>query len=203
VEGEEETKMVADNQAAGRQCILDQAQQLFFAHGYHGVSIRDIVQACGLSNAALYYHFGSKQNLYAEVIRGFVASVVQPVQEAEAGNGSSRERLTRMVLAFARFSSESQSELHVLLRDLTECEGEEIEQLIPELIGQILAPFATVLEDGISAGEIRSVDVQRISFLLLGMLNSLAARRLREPVAETLAEDVDLAIGTLYEGIGF
>ncbi|MGD9317868.1 MAG: TetR/AcrR family transcriptional regulator [Anaerolineae bacterium] len=195
--------MVADNQAAGRQCILDQAQQLFFAHGYHGVSIRDIVQACGLSNAALYYHFGSKQNLYAEVIRGFVASVVQPVQEAEAGNGSSRERLTRMVLAFARFSSESQSELHVLLRDLTECEGEEIEQLIPELIGQILAPFATVLEDGISAGEIRSVDVQRISFLLLGMLNSLAARRLREPVAETLAEDVDLAIGTLYEGIGF
>jgi AcrR family transcriptional regulator len=194
--------MATDNQAAGRQCILDQARQLFFAHGYHGVSIRDIVQACGLSNAALYYHFGSKQNLYAEVIRGFVTSVVQPVQEAEAGSGSSRERLTRMVMAFARFSTESQSELHMLLRDLTECEGEEIEQLIPELIGQILTPFTAVLEDGIAAGEIRSVDVHRISFLLLGMLNSLAARRMRGPVAETLAEDVDLAIGTLYEGIG-
>jgi AcrR family transcriptional regulator len=194
--------MVTSDQTAGRKCILDQAQQLFFAHGYHGVSIRDIVQACGLSNAALYYHFGSKQNLYAEAIRGFVASVVQPVQEAEAGNGSSRERLTRMVLAFARFSSESQSELHVLLRDLTECEGEEIEQLIPELIGQVLAPFTVVLEDGIAAGEIRSVDVHRISLLLLGMLNSLAARRMRGPVPETLAEDVDLAIGTLYEGIG-
>ena len=194
--------MVADNQAAGRQCILDQAQQLFFAHGYHGVSIRDIVQACGLSNAALYYHFGSKQKLYVEVIRGFVASVVQPVQEAEAGSGSSRERLSRMVLAFARLSSESQSELHMLLRDLTECEGEEIQQLIPELIEQILAPFAAVLEDGIAAGEIRPVDVHRVSLLLLGMLNSLAARRMRGPVAETLAEDVDLAIGTLYEGIG-
>ena len=194
--------MVADNQAAGRQCILDQAQQLFFAHGYHGVSIRDIVQACGLSNAALYYHFGSKQKLYVEVIRGFVASVVQPVQEAEAGSGSSRERLSRMVLAFARLSSESQSELHMLLRDLTECEGEEIQQLIPELVEQILAPFAAVLEDGIAAGEIRPVDVHRVSLLLLGMLNSLAARRMRGPVAETLAEDVDLAIGTLYEGIG-
>ncbi len=194
--------MVTDNQAAGRQCLLEQAQQLFFAHGYHGVSIRDIVQACGLSNAALYYHFGSKQNLYVEVIRAFVADVVQPVQAAEAGSGSSRERLTRMVLAFARFSSESQSELHMLLRDLTECEGDEIQRLIPELIGQVLAPFATVLEDGVSAGEIRSVDVNRTSFLLLGMLNSLAARRMRGPVPETLAEDVDLAIGTLYEGIG-
>ncbi len=194
--------MVTSDQAAGRQCILDQAQQLFFAHGYHGVSIRDIVQACGLSNAALYYHFGSKQNLYVEVIRGFVASVVQPVQEAEAGSGSSRERLTRMVLAFARFISESRSELHMLLRDLTECEGEEIQQLIPEVTGQILAPFAAVLEDGIAAGEIRAVDVHRVSLLLMGMLNSLAARRMRGPVPETLAEDVDLAISTLYEGIG-
>ena len=164
--------------------------------------IRDIVQACGLSNAALYYHFGSKQNLYVEVIRGFVASVVQPVQEAEAGSGSSRERLTRMVLAFARFSSESRSELHTLLRDLTACEGEEIQQLIPEVTGQILAPFAAVLEDGIAAGEIRAVDVHRTSFLLMGMLNSLAARRMHGPVAEPLEEDVDLAISTLFEGIG-
>jgi AcrR family transcriptional regulator len=195
-------KIVTDNQAAGRQCLLEQARQLFFARGYHGVSIRDIVQACDLSNAALYYHFGSKQNLYVEVIREFVAGVARPVQEAETGSGSSRERLTGMVLAFSRFLSESQSELHMLFRDLTECEGEEIEQLVPELIGQIVAPFSALLEDGIAAGEIRPVDVHRVSLLLLGMLNSLAARRMRGPVAETLAEDVDLAIRTLYEGIG-
>jgi hypothetical protein len=107
-----------------------------------------------------------------------------------------------MVLAFSRFLSESQSELHMLLRDLTECEGEEIEELVPELIGQIVAPFSAVLEDGIATGEIRPVDVHRISLLLLGMLNSLAARRMWGPVAETLAEDVHLAFGTLYEGIG-
>jgi hypothetical protein len=67
---------------------------------------------------------------------------------------------------------------------------------------QILAPFSVALEDGIAAGEIRAVDVQRTSFLLLGMLNALASRRMRGPVSESLAEDVDLAIGTLYEGIG-
>ena len=194
--------MVASNQAAGRDCILDQAQQLFFAHGYHGVSIRDIVQACGLSNAALYYHFGSKQNLYVDVIKGFVASVVRPVQEAEAGSGSSRERLTRMILAFAEYISESRSELHMVLRDLTECEGEDIQQLIPEVTGQVLAPFAGVLEDGIAAGEIRAVDMHLVSFLLMGMLNSLAARRMHGIVATPLTEDVDLAISTLFEGIG-
>jgi AcrR family transcriptional regulator len=194
--------MTAADQAAGRQCILEQARQQFFAHGYHGVSIRDIVQACGLSNAALYHHFGSKQNLYVEVIRGFVASVVQPVQQAEAGRGTSRERLTRMVLAFAEYMSESQSEPHMLLRDLTECEGEETQRLIPEVLGQVLAPFAAVLEGGIVAGEIRPVDVDRVSFLLMGMLNSLAARRMHGLVSGTLEEEVELAIRTLFEGIG-
>jgi AcrR family transcriptional regulator len=181
---------------------LDQAQRLFFAHGYHGVSVRDIVQACGLSNAALYYHFGSKENLYAAVTRGFVASLVHPVQEAGAGGDSSQERLTKMVLAITRCFSESHSELHMLVRDLKECEGEEIRDLMPDILNQILNPFAVVLEDGIAAGEIRDIDVQRTGFLLLGMLNSLAARRMLGYVPETLEEDVDLAVRTLFEGIG-
>jgi AcrR family transcriptional regulator len=197
-----EDNTVTNDQAAGRQCLLEQAQRLFFAHGYHGVSIRDIVQACGLSNAALYYHFGSKQSLYVEAIREFVDSVVKPMHEVGPPTGSSRERLSRMVLAFAQFSLSSRTELQMLLRDLTECEGDEIQQLVPEVVGQILAPFAAILEEGIATGEIREVDVQRTSLLLLGMLNMLAGRRLHVPVPETIEEDVELAIGTLYEGIG-
>ena len=194
--------MATDSQAAGRRCILDQARLLFFAHGYHGVSIRDIVHACGLSNAALYYHFGNKQNLFVEVVREFVAVVTQQVREAGAGSDSSRERLARMVAAFTHFSWESRSELQTLLRDLTECEGEEIGQLIPEVMGQIPSLYATVLEEGIAAGEIRPVDAHRVSFLLMGMINSLAARRMHVHVPEPLTEDVDLAISTLFEGIG-
>jgi AcrR family transcriptional regulator len=197
-----EDKTVTNDQAAGRQCLLEQAQQLFFAHGYHGVSIRDIVQACGLSNASLYYHFGSKRSLYVEAIREFVDSVVKPMQEVGPPTGSSRERLTRLVLAFAQFSLSSRTELQMLLRDLTECEGDEIQQLVPEVVGQILTPFTAILEDGMATGEIRQVDVHRTSLLLLGMLNMLAGRRLHGPVPETIEEDVELAIGTLYEGIG-
>ena len=194
--------MVTGDQAAGRQCILGQAQQLFLAHGYHGVSIRDIVQACGLSNAALYYHFGNKQNLFVEVVRAFVAMAAQLVQEAGAGSDSCRERLASMVEAFTQFSWESRGELQTLLRDLTECEGEGIQRLIPEAMGQIPALFATVLEEGIAAGEVRAVDAHRISILLTGMINSLAARRMLGNAPEPLTEDVDLAISTLFEGIG-
>ena len=194
--------MVASDQTAGRQRILDQAQQLFLAHGYHGVSIRDIVHACGLSNAALYYHFGDKQSLFVEVLKNYVSVVTQQVQEAGSSKGSCRERLASMAEAHAQFMLKSRSELHTLIRDLMQCDSEEIRKLVPKAKGQIPSIFATVMEEGIADGEIRPVDAQRVSVLLLGMISSLTAHCTYGTVGETLIEDVDLAISTLFEGIG-
>ena len=194
--------MVSDTEAVGRQCILDQAQRLFFAHGYHGVSIRDIVQACGLSNAALYYHFGSKQNLFVQVFKEYVARATRQLQQAGAGQGSCRERLSGMADAYAQCILESRSEMQMLHRDLMQCGKEEIHGLLPGAMGQIPSLFATVLEEGIAADEIRPVDTHCVSFLLLGMVNSLTARRMFGQVARSLSEDMDLAINILFEGIG-
>ena len=192
---------MTDEQAAGRQCILDQAQRLFLAHGYHGVSIRDIVRACGLSNAALYYHFGSKRDLFVEVSRDCVAMFVRKLQEAATGKGTCAERLADVAEAYAQFILDSRIDMRALLRDLLECESEGIQDLVLDPERQIPSVFAAVLEEGIDAGEIRVVDAQRVSLLVVGMINSLTARRMFGQAAETLREDINLAIGTLLEGI--
>lgn len=194
--------MVTGDQAAGRQCILDQAQRLFFAHGYHGVSIRDIVQACGLSNAALYYHFGSKQNLFVEAFKEYVAILVKKVQEVGAGQGSCAERLIRLAEAYAQFVLDSRIESQILLRDLMEFDSEEIRHLIRDAEGQIPSMFASVLGEGIAASEVRAVDAHRISLLVHGMINALTAHHMLGRAAETLSEDIALAVNTLFEGIG-
>lgn len=193
---------MSGNEAAGRQCILDQAQRLFLVHGYHGVSIRDIVQACGLSNAALYYHFGSKQNLFVQVFQAYVARATRQLQQAGANPGSCRERLARMADTYAQFGLESRSEMQVLHRDLMHSGKEELQSLLPGAMMQIPSLFATVLEEGIAAAEIRPVDAHRVSLLLLGMINSLTGRRMFGQVARSLSEDIDLAINILFEGIG-
>jgi AcrR family transcriptional regulator len=122
---------VPGNEAGGRQCILEQAQRLFLVHGYHGVSIRDIVQACGLSNAALYYHFGNKENLFVQVFKEYLARATRELQEAGAGQGSCRERLAGMADAYAGFILESQSEMQTLRRDLMHCDQEEMHNCSP------------------------------------------------------------------------
>ena len=53
--------------AAGR--LLSAALGLFARHGFHGTSIRDVATEAGLTSAALYSHFESKEHLLAELVR--------------------------------------------------------------------------------------------------------------------------------------
>ncbi|MEN1729289.1 MAG: TetR/AcrR family transcriptional regulator [Pseudomonadota bacterium] len=53
----------------GRALIIDVALELFSARGFDAVSIRDIAEATGLTNPALYRHFSSKQALGLSVYR--------------------------------------------------------------------------------------------------------------------------------------
>jgi AcrR family transcriptional regulator len=185
-----------------RECLLEAAQHLFAAHGYHGASIRDIVRACGVSNAALYYHFGNKQGLYFEVLRKYLAAVVKELQEADAGKGPCRNRLSQVALTYATILLKSENLLQTLLRDAAQFDPEDILRLLPELSNQIPAVLARILEDGIGAGELRQVPSLRTGLLLLGMVNAITAQRLVTKVKTTLEEDTDLALDILYEGIG-
>jgi len=49
--------------ATTRQRILDVALDLFIDQGYDGTSLRQIADRLGITKAALYYHFGAKEDI--------------------------------------------------------------------------------------------------------------------------------------------
>jgi TetR/AcrR family transcriptional regulator, cholesterol catabolism regulator len=63
-----------------RQQILAATATLFCARGYAGTSLRDIAAFVGMKAGSLYYHFASKEELAAEVLRIGVERVHQAVE---------------------------------------------------------------------------------------------------------------------------
>lgn len=55
--------------------LLAVGAELFAARGFHGTKIRDIATRAGVNVAAGNYHYGSKKELYLEVLRGLFADV--------------------------------------------------------------------------------------------------------------------------------
>lgn len=57
-----------------RRLIIEAARSLFAQHGYNGTPVRAIAKAAGVSEALLYKHFPSKEDLYSEII-GYAADL--------------------------------------------------------------------------------------------------------------------------------
>lgn len=59
----------ADDKTSGRERILYEAAELFLSNGYGDTSLRDIAAAVGIQPASIYHHFGSKEELFTEILR--------------------------------------------------------------------------------------------------------------------------------------
>jgi AcrR family transcriptional regulator len=56
-------RALAGDANSTRERILDVALELFAAQGYDGTSLRQIAEQLGVTKAALYYHFESKEDI--------------------------------------------------------------------------------------------------------------------------------------------
>ncbi|MGM9567508.1 MAG: TetR/AcrR family transcriptional regulator [Clostridia bacterium] len=52
-----------------KEKILQTALTLFAAHGYEGVSMRDIAEEIGITKAALYRHYESKREIFNAIVK--------------------------------------------------------------------------------------------------------------------------------------
>ncbi|TQR88456.1 TetR/AcrR family transcriptional regulator [Mycobacterium hodleri] len=68
--------------ARGR--VLDCAVALFAECGVHGTSLKMIAQRLGVSKAAVYYQFSSKEEIATEVLRPILEDVTRVIKIAEA-----------------------------------------------------------------------------------------------------------------------
>jgi AcrR family transcriptional regulator len=66
----------------GRQRILDAAREVFAEQGLEGASLRAIAARAGYTPAALYFHFDSREAIYAELLRASLADLAAAIQAA-------------------------------------------------------------------------------------------------------------------------
>src|SRR5437763_16849389 len=86
-----------------RELILDAARQVFEAEGLDGASLRAIAAGAGYTPAALYFHFESKEAIYAEVLRSSLASLGQAVNRTVSRAKPPADRLRAAAMAFFRY----------------------------------------------------------------------------------------------------
>jgi len=116
--------------------ILDAAESVFAARGYHGASTREIAEAAGIGKRMLFYYFASKDDLYRAVLDRIVGAMTNihgrfSGQPAEQGLAAGVEAITRFAAAHG-------DAVRVLVREIMD-DGLYVRELARERLGPLFA----------------------------------------------------------------
>ena len=91
---------------ATRQRLLEAAERIFAALGFHDASIVKITEAAGVGQGTFYLYFGSKKQVFDEVVLDLNSRVRHAMSEASAAGGTRAEKELLGFGAFFRFTAE-------------------------------------------------------------------------------------------------
>ena len=94
-----------------RELILDAARKVFEADGLDGATLRAIAAVAGYTPAALYFHFESKEAIYAEVLRCSLTNLGQATSRAVSRAKTAADRLRAAATAFFRYYADNPRDL--------------------------------------------------------------------------------------------
>ncbi len=186
----------------GRDHILDMAEKLFTEHGYKSASIREIARECGVTNAAIYYHFPNKESLFAEVMQRHAEALQKKMTRAGENIESPRERVTAILQAYIDVIAGQHAPLFMLRRNAKHLKGHGKHR--GEFMRAFSKPLVDALEYAQSMKEIKKKpNAQESAAMVFGMLHGLAQQRRAEgtegrPLSE---EDIHMAVDLFWEGI--
>ncbi|MGI5453472.1 TetR/AcrR family transcriptional regulator [Streptomyces sp. CA-249302] len=153
--------------------LLMAAVEAFAERGYHATTTRDIAGRAGMSPAALYIHYKTKEELLHRISRIGHEKAVDILRTAARREGTPTERLADAVSSFVRWHAGGRTTARVVQYELDSL-GPEARAEILALRRQCDAEVRGIIEDGIAAGEFDVLDVKGTTLAVLSLCIDVA-----------------------------
>jgi AcrR family transcriptional regulator len=180
--------------------LRDHARRLFAAHGYEGVSMRDIAGSVGIRQSAIYNHFPSKQHLLVDLMVSHMERLLEAMRSAVGKTGTPSERLTAFVRFHVTYHIDQPEDVFLAYMELRSLEDEGREAIIP-LRDAYETTLREILEAGANEGTFRIPDIAVVTRAILAMMTGVTVwfrdtgRLDRETVAAAYVTTVLQAVG--------
>lgn len=195
---------------SGRTQILRAALEEFATFGLDGASTGRIAKNAGVTQPLIHHHFGTKVDLWkASVDEAFgeFEAVHGPLLDALAGlDAATRVRIVMRHLVL--YTTRRPELLRILVRESSR-DDEPIRYAIDKHLRPLAMRVGLMIDEAVSGGEVRSLDIRLVAMLGMGAASHLAlvpvqAKQLFkiDVTDPTIAERyADLVVDVLLNGL--
>lgn len=149
--------------------LLTSAVRCFAANGFHATTTRDICEGVGLSPAALYVHFPSKELVLFEIIRAGHDRVLAYIQDRSVlAAESSPDRLRAIISRYTAWHARHHVAARVCQLELAGLSAEHYDEVL-ELRHRTNEFFRDAVARGVADRSFAPVDVKRVTRAMLSL----------------------------------
>ncbi|MCX8035725.1 MAG: TetR/AcrR family transcriptional regulator [Candidatus Sumerlaeia bacterium] len=185
-----------------RQRIVQEATRLFALKGYNGVSVREIVEAAGITRPTLYYYFASKEQLFEHIITDTLAEFRRQLEQAVRRQAPMRDRLIQICRVHLDFARCNTDHCHLVHRVLFANESTLVNFDLNEYFHHNMRMIADVLAEGITSGDIRAGDPWLMAMMFGGVIHMFIMAMVRNPSVVPQEGLAEMVVDNLLHGFG-
>ena len=130
--------------------ILSEARRLFAQNGFDGTGVRDITFAAEVNVGAVTYHFGTKENLYHEVLKRLLGPLVRQIEFVAQLDLRPLAKIERIVRDFFHHNRVHPEMVPLVVRDMASDHdlAPPIRMMVSRAIPTLAGLIAKGQEDG-------------------------------------------------------
>ena len=153
-----------------RQQILSVAKRLFIQQGYHGLAMRQISEALGVTKAALYYHFKDKEELFMAILESYLDEMGATMDGILAAGGSRRAQVQMFVRSVLSQPAEERAIIRLGSQEISQVSPEARQAFNRVYQEKFIGKIEAILRAGIEAGDFRPMQPEVATHALLGIM---------------------------------
>jgi len=189
-----------------REQLLKAGLAVFSRRGYSAATLEDVAREAGVTRGAIYWHFGSKIELYNALLSEFSARAGAVVQAAASDGGTLADILRRVYTRLLQ-TVEEDKDLRAMM-EITLFKTERSDELADSQEARraadaaLLEGIAAAMRQGIQTGELRGdLDPLLMARAFLASNNGAIHLWLAEPQAFSLAQSAPALADIFLRGI--
>ena len=154
-----------------RRALLEAAEEIFGAVGYHDASIVKITELAGVAQGTFYLYFSGKREIFDEVVADLNQRVRHAMSEAARGATTRLEAERLGFAGFFRFTAEHPA-LYRVIRQADFVSPQALRQHYETIIENYIPP----LNDAMDTGEIAAGDPMVLAWSLIAVGEAIGMR---------------------------
>jgi AcrR family transcriptional regulator len=188
-----------------RRLIIEAAATLFSRHGFRGTTTREVARAVGVSEATVFKHFATKEELYTAIIEAKtqtheILEAVSPLADAK----DDATLLRMLAWEMIRRSLADPTLLRILF--FSALEGHALSDLFFRRRVQAIDDFLSrLIAERVAAGTFRGVDPIQSAWNFIGMVTQYVLLQTlfqqKAPSHVTVEQAVDEMVATFLQGV--